>query len=385
MRPRAREFGVSTGTLETGRWNAITDVPGVLVGHSTIIRGEGPLVVGQGPVRTGVTAILPHAHNVFRHKVKAAVHVINGFGKSAGLSQVEELGNMETPILLTNTLSVGAALDALVQYMMAENPEIGTTTTTVNGVVGECNDKFLNDIRGRHVRHEHVFEALLSAREGPVAEGCVGAGAGMSCLGFKGGIGTSSRKVLAVSGLYSVGALVLANFGKVESLTISGVPVGLELVRSGIVPASEPDTASGASGSAGDAGSIIMVLATDAPLEWRQLRRVARRAAFGLARTGSNASHGSGDYVFAFTTANMEDHFGCPTTLRVEIFLKDDDPAMSLLFQAVAESVEEAIINALFRAETTTGRDGNRKEALPIDAVGDILRRYGRLMPPLGG
>jgi len=376
-RMRAREFGVRIGLLEPGPYNAITDVGGVRVGHSTIIKGNGRLVVGEGPVRTGVTALLPHGRSVFRHKCKAAVHVINGFGKSAGLSQVEELGQLETPILLTNALNVGGVLDALVEYMCIQNPEIGITTTTVNGVVGECNDGHLNDIQGRHVKREHVFAALEGAAGGPVQEGAVGAGTGMSCFGLKGGIGTASRVIPSPSGTYHLGALVLANFGLVEFLTIGGVHVGTELASLGygLAPPEPPRPSAG-----DDAGSIIMVLATDAPLESRQVKRVARRAAFGLSRTGSFASHGSGDYVLAFTTADTLDHFADPSALRHESLMRDDDPALNRLFQAAAETVEESILNALFMATTTTGRDNNTRQALPLDVVGDILRRHGRLL-----
>ncbi len=391
-RMRVREFGIRIGLLQPGPYNAITDIGGVRVGHSTIIRGEGRLVPGQGPVRTGVTAILPHGQSAFRHKCKAAVHVINGFGKSAGLSQVEELGQLETPILLTNALNVGGVLDALVEYMCVQNPEIGIATTTVNGVVGECNDGHLNDIQGRHVKREHVFAALESAAGGPVQEGAVGAGTGMSCFGLKGGIGTASRVIPSPSGTYHLGALVLANFGLVEFLTIGGVHVGTALASLGYGlpepprPAggdtsnnAAPDCRAGSGHPAGDAGSIIMVLATDAPLESRQIKRVARRAAFGLARTGSFASHGSGDYVLAFITADTLEHFGDPSALRHEFLMRDDDPALNGLFQAAAETVEESILNALFMATTTVGRDNNTRQALPLDIVGEILRRHGRL------
>jgi len=378
-RVRAREFGLRIGLLDPGPYNAITDVPGVMVGHSTIIEGDGPLVVGKGPVRTGVTAILPHGRSVFRQKCKAGISVINGFGKSAGLSQVEELGLLETPILLTNTLSVGSALDALVEYMCIQNPEIGITTTTVNGVVGECNDGHLNDIQGRHVKREHVFAALTSAAGGPVEEGVVGGGTGMSCFGLKGGIGTASRVVSGPGCAYHLGALVLANFGLVEYLTIGGVHVGTELASLGYGLA-PPEPSRPTVGTTGDdGGSIIMVLATDAPLESRQVKRVARRAAFGLARTGSFASHGSGDYVFAFVTANTLDHFGDPSALRQEALMRDDDPTLNRLFQASAEAVEESILNALFAATTVTGRDNNTRQALPLDVIEDILGRHGRL------
>lgn len=366
-RPRAREFGVKIGLLKTGTYNAITDVPGVMVGHTTLRAGEGALRPGEGPVRTGVTAILPHPGNLFTHKVKAAVHVINGFGKSTGLAQIDELGTLESPILLTNTLSVGVVQDTLVRYMLAQNPEIGVTTGTINCVVGECNDAHLNDIRGGHVKPEHVYHALETASGGPVLEGAVGAGTGMSCFELKGGIGTASRVIEAGQELYNLGVLVLANFGIIDTLTIAGVPVGVELaarVRGAVPP---------------DPGSVIIIVATDAPLESRQLRRVAKRAAFGLARTGSYASNGSGDFVFAFSTANKEEHFAPAHARRHETFMRDDDEATGWLFMACAEATEEAITNALFKAETTTGRDYNRREALPLDLVAAILKRHGRL------
>jgi D-aminopeptidase len=316
---------------------------------------------------------------VFRQKCVAGISVINGFGKSAGLSQVEELGRLETPILLTNTLSVGQALDALVEYMCIQNPEIGISTTTVNGVVGECNDGHLNDIQGRHVKREHVFSAIQSAMPGRVEEGVVGAGTGMSCFGLKGGIGTASRTIAGPACAYHLGALVLANFGLVENLFIGGVHVGRELASLGygLAPPEPPRPTAGTAGD--DGGSIIMVLATDAPLESRQVKRVARRAAFGLSRTGSFGSHGSGDYVFAFSTANTLDHFGDPSALRHEALMRDDDPILNRLFQAAADTVEESILNALFAAETTTGRDNNTRQALPLDVVEDMLMRHGRL------
>lgn len=372
-RPRAREAGVKTGLLPTGPLNAITDVAGVLVGHTTLSWGEGALVPGAGPVRTGVTAIKPHPGNLFRDKVTAAVHVINGFGKSAGLPQVEELGTIETPILLTNTLSVGQASDALVGYMLDQNPDIGISTVgTVNPLVGECNDGYLNDIRGRHVKAEHVCAALDAATGGPVVEGAVGGGTGMSCYGFKGGIGTASRVARAgeTGSPYTLGALVQANFGSRRHLTIKGVPVGEALAGwEGAKPGA---------GAPLESGSIMIVLATDAPLTSRQLKRVARRAAGGLARTGSAFGNGSGDFVIAFTTANRVPYDAGESLLRYER-LPDDSHVFSLLFTATVEAVEEAVLNALFAADTVVGRDYHVRYGLPIDEVLDILRRHAAL------
>ncbi|HHY34335.1 MAG TPA: P1 family peptidase [Firmicutes bacterium] len=348
-----------------GPLNAITDVPGVVVGHVTLVRGEGALVPGKGPVRTGVTAILPHRDNVFEYKVPAAVFVINGFGKATGLAQIMELGLIETPIVLTNTLSVGTAWDALCGYMLEENPDIGVGTGTVNPVVLECNDGFLNDIRGRHVKPEHVLEALRSASGGPVPEGNVGAGTGMSCLGFKGGIGTASRVLEGGLEGRTLGVLVLANFGSKEDLTIAGVPVGREI-------------STGVRGNA-PAGSVIVILATDAPLSSRQLARVAKRCTAGLARVGSTFSNSSGDFVVAFSTAYRIPHrqHGFVTVSVV----RDDSPEFACLFRAASEATEEAVLNALFRAETMVGRDGNVREAIPVAEVLDVLEKYGRKNP----
>ena len=354
---RPRDLGVRLGLLAPGPRNSIADVAGVTVGHKTLMSGEGALVPGQGPVRTGVTVILPHSGNIFKEKVEAAVHVVNGFGKAAGLAQIVELGVLETPIALTNTFGVAAALDGLLDYVLAQNTDIGVTTGTVNAVVGECNDAFLNDIRGRHLTPSHVVDAISRAQS-DFAEGDVGAGKGMVCFGYKGGIGTASRQ----TGGFIVGCLVLTNFGSKENLTIAGVPVGVELWRK------EQQQA-----EAGD-GSVIIVLATDAPLDSRQLGRLARRGGFGLARTGSVASHGSGDFVIAFSSTNRKPHdsqgFVCNST-----FVHESGELFTGLFQAVAESVEEAVINSLFAADTVVGRDGNIAPALPVNEVLEMLKR----------
>ncbi|MGC8785854.1 MAG: P1 family peptidase [Anaerolineae bacterium] len=365
-RPRARELGIVVGELPTGTWNAITDVEGVLVGHCTLISGHGLLVPGKGPVRTGVTAVLPHGGNIFRDKVAASAHVINGFGKCMGLAQVLELGTLETPVLLTNTLNVGIVADASIQWSLEQNPDIGIATSTVNPVVGECNDGFLNDIQGRHVRAEHVFAALNLAASGPVEEGAVGAGTGMSAFGFKAGVGTASRKLPAALGAFTVGVLLVANFGRQRNLLVMGVPVGHAL-------ASE-DNAPGVAD-----GSVMVVSATDAPLAPHQLARLARRACHGLARTGAVASHGSGDFVLAFSTRNRIAHQPSALTRTVEL-VEDNAPVLDALFLAVIEATEESVYNALLRAETMEGRDGHVREALPIDALVKLLRQYGRIL-----
>ncbi len=340
-------MGVTIGTLTPGQMNSITDVPGVEVGHLSLICGEGKLVPGKGPVRTGVTVIKPHPGNLFLNKVPAAVHVINGVGKTIGLVQIAELGVIETPIVLTNTLSAGLAADGLIEYMLNQNPDIGVTTGSVNPVVGECNDSFLNDLRGRHVRQEHVLAALAQTSSGPVEEGSVGAGVGMSAFGYKGGIGTSSR---IVSG-YTIGVLVLVNCGRKEELTIAGSPVGSLLSKR--------------TATMDNYGSIMIIVATDAPLSARQLGRLAKRATHGLARTGANSSHGSGDIVIAFSTAEPIPHYSASSTLRLTR-LHESGPDISRLFCGVAEATEEAIVNGLFTAQTVIGRDGNRRVGLPI-------------------
>jgi D-aminopeptidase len=357
--------------LPPGPLNAITDVGGVRIGQTTVSWGEGPLVPGQGPARTGVTVILPHGGNLFREKVPAAIHVINGFGKTTGLAQVDELGTIETPIALTSTLCVGRVADALITHAIAETPEIGISTSTVNPIVGECSDAWLNDIQGRHVHEEHVLAAIASARGGPVEEGAVGAGTGMIAFEWKGGIGTASRVIPGELGGWTVGALVLANFGKRGQLVIDGVPVGQLL--------GEQDE------GAPERGSIMIVLATDAPLLDRGLKRLARRAGLGLARTGSMGGHGSGDIVIAFSTAERVriPHAAERLTLPVEIVAESGvtgvGSPIDALFTAVVEATEEAVLNALFKATTVVGRDGQVGEALPLDRVRPLLARVGRL------
>lgn len=367
-RPRARDVGVVVGVLAPGKLNAITDVAGVRVGHATLVRGTG--------VRTGVTAILPHEGNLFQEKVPAAVFVGNGFGKLMGSTQVNELGEIETPILLTNTLNVPRVADALLDWMLAlpGNEEV----RSVNPVVAETNDGFLNDIRGRHVNREDVFAALKAARTGAVEEGSVGAGTGTVAFGFKGGIGTSSRTLPATLGGYTVGVLVQTNYGGV--LTINGAPVGRELGRYFLKEQLDAGRAAqdeqGRDELQADRadGSVIIVVATDAPLDARNLKRLAARAMMGLARTGSPSTNGSGDYVIAFSTQNRIRVTDARRSIQVL-----GNEAMSPLFLAVVEATEEAIYNSLFRATTVTGRDGHRVEALPLDRTLEILKKYGAL------
>ena len=355
-RPRARQIGITVGILPTGPLNAITDVAGVLVGHHTLRRGED--------VRTGVTAILPHGGNLFQEKVPGAIVVGNGFGKLVGTSQVGELGVLETPIVLTNTLSVFTAANAVVDYTLSQqgNEEV----RSVNPVVGETNDGYLNDIRARQVRCEHVLAAICAAGGGAVDEGAVGAGTGTRCFGFKGGIGTASRRLPEAAGGYTVGVLVQSNFNGV--LCVAGAPVGKELgsyYLKDLVDAETPD-----------GGSCMIVVATDAPLEARQLRRLATRALLGLGAAGSPMSHSSGDYVIAFST---DERLRVPHTERrrerSQTVLRE--AALSPLFQAVREATEEAVLNSLLRATTTTGFRGRTVEAVPIDRVVEICRRHG--------
>ncbi len=361
-RPRARDLGVEVGILPTGKLNAITDVDGVKVGHSTLIKGDN--------IRTGITAILPHGENLFQKKVPAAIFVGNGFGKLVGSTQVKELGEIETPILLTNTLNVPRVADALIEYMLGLSGN--ENVRSVNPIVAETNDGFLNDIRGRHVGQKEVFEAIKSAKSGAVEEGSVGAGTGTIAFGFKGGIGTSSRIVPQSAGGYTIGVLVQTNFGGV--LTINGAPVGRELGKYYLKEQIE----SGGKNISKDVsdkadGSIIIVVATDAPLDARNLERLAARAILGLARTGSPATNGSGDYVIAFSTAT-ENRIRAGENVRQTRVLAND--LMSPLFLAAVEATEEAIYNSLFRASTMTGRDGNKIEAIPIEKTLEILRKY---------
>lgn len=372
LRPRARDLGVVVGIFPPGEHNAITDVAGVRVGHATVVEGDS--------VRTGVTAIVPHGGNVFLERVPAAIYVGNGFGKLLGVTQVRELGELETPILLTCTLCVWKAASALVDYLLEQPGMEGVRS--INPVVGETNDGGLNDIRAQPIRAEHVRAALEGATGGPVAEGSVGAGTGTRAFGWKGGIGTSSRRLPASLGGYTVGVLVQSNFGGI--LTINGAPVGRELGRFAFQEAVEggPRRGRGREQDAGQ-GSIMMVVATDAPLSSRNLERLAKRAVLGLARTGSFAGNGSGDYVIAFSTAASVRRRASEAPRAIEDLPND---AMSPLFEAAVEATEEAIYNSLFRATTVTGHRGTTAEALPIEETVAILRKYNALdwdrLPP---
>src|SRR6266571_84840 len=367
-RPRAREAGVIVGVLQPGPLNAITDVGGVAVGHTTLIRGDN--------VRTGVTSILPHGGNLFREKVPGAVFIGNAFGKLAGSTQVNELGEIETPIMLTSTLNVPRVADALIDFMLAlpGNEDV----QSINPLVGETNDGFLNDIRGRHVGRDEVFAAIKNARGGPVDEGAVGAGTGTVAFGFKGGIGSSSRKLPQSLGGYTVGVLVQTNFGGI--LTINGAPVGRELGKYYLKEElSSANSTTNLSLSNNPDGSIIIVIATDAPIDHRNLQRLAARSMMGLARTGAAGSNGSGDYAIAFSTAadlRIRTATNSRNQKTAAALLSND--AMSPLFLAVIEATEEAIYNSLFRATTTTGR-GHTVEALPIDRTLEILRKHDAL------
>ena len=356
-RPRASDLGLKVGILPPGPLNAITDVAGVEVGHTTIISGDN--------VRTGVTAVLPHAGNLYRDKVPGAIFVGNGFGKLTGSTQVDEMGEIETPIVLTNTASVPRVADAVITYILTlpENENV----LSVNPLVGETNDGYLNDIRGRHITPEDVFAAIKKAKTGPLEEGNVGAGTGTVAFGWKGGIGTSSRKLPQNLGGYAVGVLVQTNFGGV--LSIAGAPVGQELGRYYL-----HDELQEGSGKDKADGSCMIVIATDAPIDARNLKRLAARAWLGMARTGSAASNGSGDYAIAFSTAPpLRIHTSeKPPTRHVELLTND---AMSPLFLAVIEATEEAIYNSMFRAMTMSG-NGHTVEALPIDKTIEILREH---------
>lgn len=350
-----RDSGVSIGVMPTGTHNAITDVAGVKVGHFTLIEGSS--------IRTGVTAIIPHSGNLFREKVPAAIYLGNGFGKLAGYSQVKELGNLETPILLTNTLAVPDASRALMKYMLSlpGNEEVGS----VNPVVGETNDGYLNDIRAFALREEHFLQAIEAAAAGPVQQGNVGAGTGTICFSYKGGIGTSSRKLPESLGGYTVGVLVQTNFG--GNLTIDGLAVDEAL---GSYPFKKQ--------LEGADGSCMMVVATDAPLDARNLERLAKRAMLGLGRTGGIASNGSGDYVIAFSTAeSLRIPYNAPSPLLEQKVLSND--YVTPLFMAVIEATEEAIINSLWAAETMTGHEGHTIEALPKEKVLEMLRKAGKV------
>lgn len=334
---RIADYGIHIGCMKRGVLNAITDVAGVRVGHCTL---------DDGNIKTGVTAVIPHEGNMFQEKLFAACHVINGFGKSVGLIQIEELGTLETPIILTNTLSTGTATEALVRYMLKENLDIGKETGTVNPVVCECNDGFLNDIRGLHIREAHVLKALANAGT-EFEEGSVGAGCGMSCYQLKGGIGTASRLVEIENLTFTIGVLVLSNFGEKGDFVVDGRKVGKS-----IVSLEQPQE---------DQGSIIVVIATDIPMTERQLKRLCRRSSVGITRTGTYIGNGSGEIAIAFTTANRFAHYEKAPVCSIGIF---NENHINIAFRAVVEATEEAVLNSMICAETTKGRDGNARHSL---------------------
>jgi D-aminopeptidase len=366
--PRLRDLGIKIGAGKPGPLNAITDVDGVRVGHVTLIEGEGELEVGRGPIRTGVTAIHPHGGSVFHELVPAAIEVLNGAGEITGRSQIDEYGTLESPILITNTFSVGAVHQGCVEWICEQEHELGLSEFVVP-VVAETYDGFLNDIAGQHVTKEHAKAALDAASGGPVAEGNVGGGTGMRLFEFKGGIGTASRRLNIGDRDLTVGVLVQGNFGSRGDLLVEGVPVGRDLFDFPL---------EGPFGEQIRDGSIIVVIATDAPLSDRQLERICRRGVLGLGRVGAIAGNSSGDLLIAFSNAEEtrvprrdSKNFLCQTRLR--------DDAIDSIFRSTIEATSEAVLNALVAAETMTGRDGNIAHALPHDRLLDIMRKYGRL------
>ena len=357
-RVRARALGLPMGELPPGSLNAITDVPGVRVGHTTLIHGSGSLIPGQGPVRTGVTVIIPR-EDVWHKKVPAGGFVLNGTGEMTGLAWVEESGFLEYPIAITNTLNLPRVANGVMSWMIGRYPGIGISDDTLTPVIAECDDSRLNDIQGRHVSEADVMKALDQASGGPVPEGSVGAGTGMMAYGFKGGIGTASR-IVSSGGQFTLGVLVNANHGHRSELIMSGVPVGKLY---------------GSSATQGPEGSIIIVIATDAPLDARQLKRLAKRAAMGLARTGSTIRHGSGDFILAFSTATVIPHYPEKATYPITAFA---DTHLNLLFTATVEATNEAILNALTMATTVIGRDDHKAEAIDLGRVREIVKSYRR-------
>jgi D-aminopeptidase len=371
-RVRARDLNVVVGMLPPGPLNAITDVAGVLVGHATIVRGDGTLKVGEGPVRTGVTAVLPR-RDIWFNGVYAATHTLNGDGEMTGTHWIRDRETLMHPVLITNTGSVGTVHEAEIAFMNERHP---ARDWAFLPVVAETWDGTLNDVRGQHVKKAHVFAAIDAAKDGAVAEGNVGGGTGMICYGFKGGIGTSSRRVPESAGSYTVGVLVQANFGRRPELTVAGVPVGRE------IPDLTPEIRR-EGGAAGDInvdheGSVIVVVATDAPLSSRQLERLAARAALGLARTGSTSGNSSGDIFVAFSTGNTVPQSATSRTLSATFVSPESTATLNPLFQAVVEATEESVLNALMKAETMTGINGNKVHALPYDRLKAVMTKYGR-------
>ena len=366
-RVRARDLGIQIGTYAPGRWNAITDVAGVEVGQTTVSWGDGSEPPGHGPARTGVTAIWPQRGDLVRNPVAAGFFALSGTGEMTARSEIEELGRINTPFALTNTMSVGTVYDAICRYLVERDPGVGEPEDTgvLIPLVAECDDEWLHDARGFHITREHVYAALDGAASGPVAEGCVGGGTGMICFGFKGGIGTSSRMVPERFGGYTVGVLVMTNFGYRPRLTMAGAPIGAHFgpaPRGRSLEAELPK----------DDGSCIVVIATDAPLDGRQLARVAKRAGLGLGRTGSHGGNGSGELLVAFsTTYRPGETPGEQTQRSVESHTIDP------IFIAAIDATEEAVLNSLCMATTTTGRHGHVIEALPLDELRELLKRYG--------
>jgi D-aminopeptidase len=358
-RTRLRDLGIALGRLPAGPLNAITDVPGVRVGHCTVSWGGLELPTGSGPARTGVTAVFPHGGDVWHERVIAGAHAENGVGELVGISAIREWGLIESPIMLTNSQSLGAVYDATVRWMMRHDERVGVEDACMP-VVGECDDSYLNDMRGMHVLPEHVWAALDEAAAGPVAEGCVGAGTGMTCMEFKGGIGSSSRLVQAHGYGYTLGVLALTNFGQRHRLRVDGVPVGREI--DDLMPGQVSE------------GSCIVVLATDAPLDARQCERVARRCGLGLATVGSYASDGSGELMTAFSTASLV----ARTSDALPALPSVANDQLHEIFEAAVDATAEAALNSLCAAHTTVGRDGNVAHALPLDRLVGVLGRYGR-------
>jgi len=383
IRPRARDLGIIVGKYEPGEWNAITDVSGVTVGHVTLYRGEGPLRPGKGPVRTGVTVVIPRK-DVWNTKVPAGSFVLNGTGEMTGLAWIAESGFLEYPIALTNTLNVPRVANGVMTWMLKHYPNIGISDDTLTPVVAECDDSRLNDIRGRHVSEKDVVAALEGTKSGPVEEGTVGAGTGMISYQFKGGIGTASRQLPQEEGGYRIGVLVNANHGRRHELMIAGVPVGrlYDSNTEGSIDDSDRQLSTAsvqgkATERTGDYGSIIIIIATDAPLDSRQLNRLSRRAALGLARTGSISHHGSGDFMLAFSTANTIPHYPKEPTFNMTHLA---DTHLNPILAATVEATEEAILNALLQATTVVGRDDRRVEAISISRLKTIFQSY-RVVP----
>jgi len=383
-RVRLRDLGIAIGVYPTGEHNAITDVAGVKVGHETVSWGDGSEPLGSGPARSGVTAIWPQRDGLLQNPVAAGFFALSGTGEMTARSEIEELGRINTPIVLTNTMSVGLAYDATCRYLVDLDPELGNQHGVLIPVVAECDDEYLHDVRGFHVTHEHVYAALDSARSGPIAEGCVGSGTGMICFGFKGGIGTSSRILPADVGGWTVGVLTMTNFGRRQRLTFAGVPLGQQLhggtwdagrgTREDVTEsASRVPRPASLTGDRVD-GSCIVIIATDAPLDGRQLARLAKRAALGLGRTGSAGENGSGELLMAFSTT-YRPHQGSGTSIQTVI----EGESVNDLFAATVDATEEAVLNSLCMATTTTGRYGRVIEALPLDRVRELLANAERV------